>query len=61
MGGGVAIVRACHEESGISSSVSISGKVGIGASSDKDTFRPFRVPLLLHGASSIVYSGGVGE
>jgi len=41
--------------------VNISGKVGIGASSDKDVFRPSKVPLLLYGALSIVYSGGVGE
>ena len=36
-------------------------RVGIGASSNKDVFRLSRVPLLLHGALSIVYSGGVGE
>jgi hypothetical protein len=41
--------------------VGISGRVGVGASSGKDVFRPSRVPLLLYGASSIVYSGGVGE
>jgi hypothetical protein len=41
--------------------VGISGRVGIGASSGKDVFRPSRVPLLLHRALSIVYSGGVGE
>ena len=35
--------------------------VGIGASSGKDVFRPSRVPLLLHGALSIVYNGEVGE
>ena len=35
--------------------------VGIGASSNKDVFRPSRVPLLLHRALSIVYSGGVGK
>ena len=35
--------------------------VGIGAGSDKDVFRPSRVPLLLYGALSIVYSGGVGK
>src|SRR6266702_5690132 len=35
--------------------------VGIGASSGKDAFGPSGVPLLLHGASSVVYSGGVGE
>jgi hypothetical protein len=46
---------ACHKEGGIS------GRVGIGASSGKDAFRSFRVPLLLHRASSVVYSGGVGE
>src|SRR6266567_556414 len=41
--------------------VGIGGRIGIGASSSKDVFGPSRVPLLLHGASSIVYSGGVGE
>jgi len=41
--------------------VGIGGKVGIGASPGKDVFGPSRVPLLLHGASSIVYSGGVGK
>ena len=40
--------------------VGISGRVGIGASSSKDVFRLYRAPLL-HRASSIVYSGGVGE
>ena len=56
---------ACRKDSGISSSVGIGGRaggrVGIGASSSKDAFRPSRVPLLLHRASSIVYSGGVGK
>ena len=46
---------------GIGGRVSIGGKVGIKASSGKDVFRLYRAPLLLHGASSIVYSGGVGE
>ena len=41
--------------------VGIGGRVGIGASSGKDVFRPSRAPLLLHGALSIVYSGGVGK
>ena len=41
--------------------VGIGGRVGIGASSGKDIFRPSRVPLLLHRALSIVYSGGVGK
>jgi len=44
---------------GAGSRVGISRRVGIGASSNKDAFRPSRVPL--HGASSIAYSGGVGE
>jgi hypothetical protein len=52
---------ACYKEGGIGSRVSIGGRVGIGASSGKDAFRPSRVPLLLHGALSIVYSGEVGE
>ena len=46
---------------GIGSRVGISGRVGIGASSSKDAFRLSRVPLLLYGALSIVYSGGVGK
>jgi hypothetical protein len=50
MGSGVAVVR-----------VGIGGRAGIGASPGKDVFGPSRVPLLLHRASSIVYSGGVGE
>ena len=41
--------------------VGIGGRVGIGASSGKDVFRPFSVPLLLHGALSVVYSGGVSK
>ena len=58
---------ACRKEGGISNRVGIGGRVGIGSrvgigvSSSKDTFRPSRVPLLLHRASSVVYSGGVGE
>ena len=52
---------ACRKEGGIGSRVGIGGRAGIGASSSKDVFRPSRVPLLLHGASSTVYSGGVGE
>ena len=55
---------ACCEEGGIGGKIGISGRaggrVGIGASSSKDAFRPSRVPLLLHGTLSIVYSG-VGE
>jgi len=41
--------------------VGIGGRVGIGASPNKDVFGPFRVPLLLYRASSIVYSRGVGK
>jgi hypothetical protein len=52
MGNGVAVVGV---------GVGIGGRVGIGASSGKDVFRPFGVPLLLYRASSVVYSGGVGE
>ena len=36
-------------------------RVSIGASSGKDIFRLSKVSLLLYGASSVVYSGGVGE
>ena len=67
----MAVVGACHEgacregacrkEGGINSRVGIGGRVGIGASPSKDVFGLSRVPLLLHGASSIVYSGGVGK
>jgi hypothetical protein len=35
--------------------------VGIGASSSKDIFRLFSIPLLLYRALSIVYSRGVGK
>jgi hypothetical protein len=58
---------ACYKEGSISSRVGIRGRVGINgrvgieASSSKDAFRLSRVPLLLYRASSIVYSGGVGE
>ena len=52
---------ACRKEGGIGSWVGISGRVGIGASSSKDAFRPSKVPLLLYRALSVVYSGGVGE
>ena len=75
IGSSVAVVRACREgacykEGGIGSKVGvdsrvgiggrvgISGRVGIGASPGKDIFR---LSLLLYRASSIVYSGGVGE
>ena len=77
MGSSMAVVGACREgacrkgacrkEGGISSRVGIrgrvgiSGRVGIGASSSKDTFRLSKVPLLLYGASSIVYSGGINK
>ena len=41
--------------------VGISGRVGIGASPGKDVFGLSKVPLLLYGASSVVYSGEIGE
>ena len=41
--------------------VGISSRISIEASSGKDVFKPFKVPLLLYKALSIVYSGGVGE
>jgi hypothetical protein len=64
MGSGVAVVGACCEgacrkEGGIGGRVGAGGGVGIGRRVGKDAFRPSRVPL--HGASSVVYSGGVGE
>ena len=55
---------ACRKEGGISGRVDIDGRVGIssrvgiGACPGKDAFRP---SLLLHGALSMVYSGGVGK
>src|SRR6266700_3600506 len=60
-GSSIAVVGACREKGGISGRVGISSKAGIRASSSKDIFRPSGVPLLLHGALSIVYSEGVGE
>ena len=57
----MAIVRVYCKKGSIGTRVGIGSKVGIGASSSKDTFRPSRVPLLLHRALSVVYSGGVGE
>jgi len=60
-GSNVAVVGAYREKGGISSRVGIGGKAGIGASSGKDVFGPSGVLLLLHGALSVVYSGGVGE
>ena len=36
-------------------------RAGIGASSGKGIFGLSKVPLLLHGALSVVYSGGVGK
>jgi len=57
----VTVVGACREKGGIGARVGIGGEVGIGASSSKDAFWPSRVPLLLHGALSVVYSGGVGK
>ena len=52
---------ACRKEGSISGKVGISGEAGIGASSGKDAFRLSKVPLLLHEASSTVYSGGIGK
>ena len=57
----MAVVRACRKKGGIGSRVGIGGRAGVGASSGKDVFRLSGVPLLLHRALSIVYSGGVGE
>ena len=60
----VAKAGACCEEGGIGAKVGISARAGIGAgvgigdSSGKDAFGPSWMPLL---ASSVVYSGGVGE
>jgi hypothetical protein len=54
MGGSVAVVGAYAK-------VGIGSRVDIGANPGKDAFGPSRVPLLIYGASSIVYSGGVGK
>src|SRR6266702_1929080 len=69
-GSGIAVVGACRKgtcregacrkEGGISGR-GIGSRIGIRASPSKDTFRPSRVPLLLHKASSMVYNGGVGK
>ena len=73
--GKVAIVRACRERAcgegtckegacckgACCKEGGIGGRAGIGASSSKDAFRSFKLPLLLHRASSVVYSGGIGE
>ena len=61
IGSSITIVEACYKKGGTGARVGISGGVGIGASSSKDAFWPSRVPLLLHGALSVVYSGGVGK
>jgi hypothetical protein len=53
-GGSVAVVGACAR-------VGIDGRADIGAGSGKDAFGLSGVPLLLQEASSMVYSGGVGE
>ena len=49
---GMAVVKACREgayrKGACREEGGIGGKVGIGASSSKDAFRSFRVPLLLH-------------
>ena len=62
----MAVVRAyCevayYKEGGISGKVGIGSKAGIEASSGKNAFRLFKMPLLLHRALSIVYSRGVGK
>ena len=57
----MAVVKACREKGGSGARVGISGRVGIGASFGKDVFGLPRVPLLLCGALSVVYSGGVGK
>ena len=70
IGGRVAVVGVCREgacgegacrEGACSKEGGISGRVDIGASSGKDAFRSFRVPLLLYRVLSVVYNGGVGK
>ena len=41
--------------------VSISSRVDRGASTSKDIFGPFKVPLLLYKVLSIVYSSKIGK
>jgi len=41
--------------------VGIGSKVGIGASSSKDVFKPSKVPLLLHRVLFIIYSKGISK
>ena len=53
--------EAYCKKGGISSKVGISSRAGIGTSSGKDAFGPFRVPLSLYKALSVVYSRGVGK
>jgi len=57
----IAIVRAYREKGSSGAKIGIGGRAGIGASSNKDVFRPSRVPLLLRGALSIIYSRGVDK
>ena len=58
---GVCRKEAYYKEGSIGSRVGISGKAGIEASSKKNIFRSFRLPLLLYRALSIIYSGGVDK
>ena len=57
----MAVVRAYYEKGSTGARVGISSRVDIGVSSSKDVFWLSRVPLLLYGALSVVYSGGVGK
>jgi hypothetical protein len=59
--GGISSRVGVNSRVDIGGRVGIGSRVGIGASSNKDAFRPSRVPLLLYGALSIVYSGGVSK
>ena len=53
--------RAYCKENSISSRVGISSKIGIGVSFRENTFRSFKLTLLLHRNLSIVYSRGVDK
>ena len=57
----MAVIRACYKKGVIGGRAGIGGGAGIGASPGKDVFGLSRVPLLLLGALSIIYSGRVGE
>jgi hypothetical protein len=60
MGYSIANAKACCEKGGTNTKIAIGTRVGIKASSSKDTFRLSLIPLLLYRALS-VYSKGVNK